>query len=70
LDGGAARSAVLDGVFGWESNGFMPDTALDPLIEVLDSCAADTDCRAAFPDLEAQLTQLLENLNDISFSLR
>jgi hypothetical protein len=48
----------------------MPDTALDPLIEVLDSCAADTDCRAAFPDLETQLTQLLENLNDISFSLR
>jgi pimeloyl-ACP methyl ester carboxylesterase len=62
VDGGAIHRIVFDGMSGADAMGFADDFQLDPLIELLDACASDGICSAAFPRLEQQLAQVVARL--------
>lgn len=62
VDGGAIERIVFDGMSGADAMGYAPDFQLNPLIELFDSCAADSSCSAAFPRIEQQLAQVAAQL--------
>lgn len=55
VDGAAIAALVLDGMSGVDANAFAASYSLDPLIDLLDECAASTECARAFPRFERQL---------------
>lgn len=55
LDSASIGAIALDGMSGVESNGFAEAFLLDPLLDLLDECAASAECSAAFPAFEQQL---------------
>jgi pimeloyl-ACP methyl ester carboxylesterase len=59
------RSVVLDSVYPPDVDiiSDAPSNLDRSLRELFDGCAADPDCSAAYPDLEASFYQLLENLD-------
>jgi len=62
LDAPAIAGIVLDGMSGIESNSFAEAFLLDPLLDLIDECAAAVECRRAFPELEAQLGRVATEL--------
>lgn len=62
VDGGAIGRIVFDGMSGADSNAFTESFLVDPLLDLLDECAAAPDCAAAFPRFE-------QNLADVSARL-
>ncbi|MEW6093488.1 MAG: alpha/beta fold hydrolase [Chloroflexota bacterium] len=59
------RSAVLDSMLPMEVNVYASSgqSAETSLRTLFDSCAADTVCAAAYPDLEADFWSLVDSLN-------
>lgn len=59
------RSVVLDGVFSPEINSEELDAlnTVEAFQRLFDGCAADPDCNAAFPDLEADFYEMVERFN-------
>lgn len=62
--GARVRAAILDGVVPQDQplGLYVARDAQRALDMALERCAADPDCRAAFPDLRADLERLLEQL--------
>ena len=59
------RSAIIDSVYLPQVDFFSEYAlnAFNAFSRVFDSCAADESCRAAYPDPEAQLAQVVNTLN-------
>ncbi|MEZ4660778.1 MAG: alpha/beta fold hydrolase [Caldilineaceae bacterium] len=59
------RSVVLDSVYPPDVDAYTvaPQTQADAILGLLDECAADADCSAAYPDLEQDLYSLIDDLN-------
>jgi pimeloyl-ACP methyl ester carboxylesterase len=55
LDGGAIGRIVFDGMSGADANPFADAFVIDPLLDLIDECAAAMDCRRTHPDFERQL---------------
>lgn len=62
LDAAAIGSIVLDGMSGAESNAFAEAFLIDPLLDLIDECAAAAQCRSAYPDFERQLGSVAAEL--------
>ena len=62
LDAAAIGGIVLDGMSGVESNAFAEAFLIDPLLDLIDECAAAAQCRSAFPDFERQLGSVAAEL--------
>ena len=62
LDAAAIGGIVLDGMSGVESNAFSEAFLIDPLLDLIDECAASPECRGAFPDFERQLGSVAAEL--------
>ena len=62
VDGEGIASIVLDGMSGADSNSFSPTFLLEPLLDVLDECAAAPDCAAAYPRFEQELGEVAAQL--------
>lgn len=60
----ATRALILDGVtpLDWSLGPLNPANAQRALDLILERCVADPGCQVAFPDLKAELDQLLERL--------
>lgn len=58
------RSVVIDSVYPPNVNGYVEDAqnSIDAILALLDGCAADADCDAAFPDLTARFLDALAAL--------
>jgi pimeloyl-ACP methyl ester carboxylesterase len=55
LDGDAIGRIVFDGMSGADANPFAEAFVIDPLLDLVEECAAAADCRQAYPDFERQL---------------
>ena len=62
LDAAAIGGIVLDGMSGIESNAFAEAFLIDPLLDLIDECAAAAQCRSAYPDFERQLGSVAAEL--------
>lgn len=62
VDGQGIRAIVLDGMSGADSNAYAESFLLDPLLDLLDECAAAPDCSAAFPRFEQNLGEVSARL--------
>jgi pimeloyl-ACP methyl ester carboxylesterase len=62
LDAAAIGGIVLDGMSGVESNAFAEAFLIDPLLDLIDECAAAAQCRSAYPDFERQLGSVAAEL--------
>jgi CubicO group peptidase (beta-lactamase class C family)/pimeloyl-ACP methyl ester carboxylesterase len=62
----SVRSAVLGAVMPAERSFFVhvPTTAVDATLHLLESCADDEACNAAYPDLKQVLFDVVERLNE------
>lgn len=59
------RSVVMGSVLPTKTSFFVhvPVTTVDATLRLLDACAADADCSAAFPDLQQTLYTNIDRLN-------
>ncbi|MCB9147673.1 MAG: alpha/beta fold hydrolase [Caldilineaceae bacterium] len=59
------RSVVLDSVYPPDVDAYTvePQTQADAILALLDECAADAACSAAYPNLETDLYTLIDDLN-------
>ena len=59
------RSVVLTSVLPLEKSLFVDAsvTTTQAILRLLDTCAADQDCNAAYPDLQAKLFEVIDRLN-------
>lgn len=62
IDDAAIGGIVLDGMSGLESNSYAESYLLDPLLDLIDECAASAECNRAFPDFERRLGQVAASL--------
>lgn len=65
IDAPGIRSLILDSIVSPQSDLFLSEGPRNfslGLDRVLDSCAADADCKAAFPDLRGELLRVIEEL--------
>ncbi|MFO0334295.1 MAG: alpha/beta fold hydrolase [Pseudomonadota bacterium] len=62
LDAAASAGIVLDGMWGVESNSAAEAFLIDPLLDLVDECAAAPQCRGAFPDFERNLGRVAAEL--------
>jgi pimeloyl-ACP methyl ester carboxylesterase len=59
------RSAIIDSVYPPQINFYvdLPHNALRAFNAIFEDCAADPDCNAKYPDLEATFYQVVDELN-------
>lgn len=62
VDGRGIGAIVLDGMAGADSNAYAESYLLDPLLDLLDECAAAPQCATAFPHFEQDLTLVASRL--------
>jgi len=62
LDAASIGGIVLDGMSGVETNAFAESFLIDPLLDLIDECAAAKECRSAYPALEQQLGRVVAEL--------
>ncbi|MBU3672149.1 MAG: alpha/beta hydrolase [Sinobacteraceae bacterium] len=62
IDSAGIGGIVLDGMSGIESNAFADSFLLDPLLDLIDECAASVICHSAFPSFEQQLGSVATEL--------
>lgn len=62
VDGRGIGAIVPDGMAGADSNAYAESYLLDPLLDLLDECAAAPDCSRAFPRFEQNLAKVAAQL--------
>ncbi len=59
------RSVIMDSIWPLEKSFFVEVTTVsgEAMVHMLDRCAADVECRAAYPHLEDALYEVIDRLN-------